>query len=113
MYKVCHMTSAHEAWDDRIFHQECVSLAREGSEVYLVQRGESGEKNGIHIIGVGEMPSSRLQRIRRGARRVYQAARALDADIYHFHDPELLPYGLKLKKAGKKVIFDSHEKYTE
>ena len=40
---------------------------------------------------------------------VYQKALALDADIYHFHDPELLPYGLKLKKRGKKVIFDSHE----
>ena len=113
MYKVCHMTSAHEAWDDRIFHKECVSLAREGYEVYLVQRGESGEKNGIHIIGVGEMPTSRRRRITEGTRKVYEAAKAVDADLYHFHDPELLPYGLKLKRAGKKVIFDSHEKYTE
>lgn len=33
----------------------------------------------------------------------------LDGDIYHLHDPELLPIGLKLKKQGKIVIFDSHE----
>ena len=33
----------------------------------------------------------------------------MDCDIYHFHDPELLGYGLKLKRKGKKVIFDSHE----
>ncbi len=29
--------------------------------------------------------------------------------IYHLHDPELIPIGLKLKKMGKKVIFDAHE----
>ena len=34
----------------------------------------------------------------------------VDADIYHFHDPELLPVGIKIKrKLSKKIIFDSHE----
>lgn len=113
MTKVCHMTSAHGAEDVRIFHKECVSLARAGYDVYLVQRGESYEKNGVHIVGVGEIPASRRKRMTRGARTVYEAALALDADIYHFHDPELLPYGLKLKKKGKKVIFDSHENTAE
>ena len=46
-----------------------------------------------------------------GAKAVYQKALEVDADIYEFHDPELLPYGLKLAKKGKKVIFDSHEDY--
>ena len=103
------MTSAHGVEDVRIFHKECVSLAQAGYEVYLVERGESYDKNGVHIVGVGEMPGGRLKRMTEGAKRVYEAALALDCDIYHFHDPELLPYGLKLKKKGKKVIFDSHE----
>ena len=107
--KVCHMTSVHPIEDVRIFHKECVSLAQAGFEVYLIERGESYDKNGVHIVGVGEMPGGRLRRMTEGARRVYEAALALDCDIYHFHDPELLPYGLKLKKKGKKVIFDSHE----
>lgn len=33
----------------------------------------------------------------------------VNAQIYQLHDPDLLGLGLKLKKAGKKVVFDSHE----
>ncbi len=113
MVKVCHMTSAHGVEDVRIFHKECVSLAKAGYDVYLVERGASYDKNGVHIVGVGEIPGNRFKRMTQGAKRVYQKALEIDADIYHFHDPELLPYGLKLKRKGKKVIFDSHERYTE
>ena len=97
MIKVCHMTSAHGPEDVRIFHKECVSLAKAGYDVYLVERGDSYEKNGVHIVGVGQPSGGRLSRMTSFAKKVYQAALALDADIYHFHDPELLPYGLKLK----------------
>ena len=113
MIKVCHMTSAHGCEDVRIFHKECVSLAKTGYDVSLVERGESYEKNGVHIVGVGEPAGGRLNRMTAFAKKVYKAALQIDADIYHFHDPELMPYGLKLKKKGKKVIFDSHERYTE
>ena len=77
MIKVCHMTSAHPAEDIRIFHKECVSLARAGYEVYLVERGASYEKNGVHIVGVGEIPKSRRKRMTEGAKKVYEAARAV------------------------------------
>lgn len=107
--KVCHMTSAHPPEDIRIFQKECISLANAGYEVFLVERGENYDKNGVHIIGVGDLPKARWKRMTEGTRRVYEKALALDCDIYHFHDPELLPYGLKLKKMGKKVIFDIHE----
>ena len=113
MIRVCHMTSVHPAEDVRIFHKECVSLAEAGYEVYLVEQGESSEKNGVHIVGVGQCSGGQLARMTSFAKKVYEAALAVDADVYHFHDPELLPYGLKLKRRGKKVIFDSHEKYTE
>ena len=109
--KVCHMTSNHSPEDIRIFHKECVSLAKAGYQVYLVERGETYDKDGVHIIGIGSTPANPIKRMLESAKKVYRAALSVDADIYHFHDPELLPYGLKLKKRGKKVIFDSHEDF--
>ena len=113
MIKVCHMTSAHRPEDVRIFHKECTSLAKAGYDVTLIERGESCEKNGVHIIGVGMPPSSRLRRMTTFAKKIYRVALDVDADIYHFHDPELIPYGVRLKRAGKKVIFDRHEHAAE
>lgn len=109
MVKVCHMTSAHGRYDVRIFQKECVSLARNGYEVFLIAPGSSGEEQGVHIAGFGEREEKRWKRLLFSANRVYQLAKKMDAEIYHFHDPELLPYGYLLKKSGKKVIFDSHE----
>jgi glycosyltransferase involved in cell wall biosynthesis len=40
---------------------------------------------------------------------VYRQAMELDADVYHVHDPELMPVALLLRMRGKKVIYDSHE----
>lgn len=107
--KICHMTSAHNQDDTRIFHKECVSLAKAGYDTYLVARGESCERDGVHIVGVGQPSGGRLSRMTKFAKKVYQKALELNADVYHLHDPELLPFGLKLKKQGGKVIFDSHE----
>lgn len=109
MVKVCHMTSVHETNDIRIFVKECSSLAEYGFEVYLAGQGKSREENGVHVIGFGLPATSRYKRMLSDAKKVYKLAVEIDADIYHFHDPELLPYGLKLKKQGKTVIFDSHE----
>ena len=42
---------------------------------------------------------------------VYREALKVNADVYHFHDPEFLFHGLKLFRKGKKVIYDAHEDY--
>lgn len=68
----------------------------------------SEEKAGVVVLDVGAS-RGRLDRIRNAPGRVLVKALELNADIYHLHDPELMPIGLKLKRAGKKVIFDAHE----
>jgi glycosyltransferase involved in cell wall biosynthesis len=104
------LTSAHPRHDTRIFWKQCRSLADHGHEVSLVVADDRGEEltDGVRIIDVGRLPG-RVNRWVRTTHRVLAAALRLGADIYQLHDPELIPVGLRLKRMGKKVIFDSHE----
>ena len=115
MKRICHITSAHGRYDTRIFQKECRSLAKEGYEVYLLvndkNKNEVIEK--VKIISTGYLPKSRLERFFVSHRKLLKKALRINADIYHFHDPDLLPLGLKLKKRQKAVIFDSHENVRE
>lgn len=110
MRRIVHLTSAHPRDDIRIFIKQCRTLAAHGYDVTLVVADGKGDEHidGVAIADVGRLPG-RLNRILRTTRRVYNKALALDADLYQFHDPELMPVGLRLKRRGKAVIFDSHE----
>jgi hypothetical protein len=51
--KVCHLTSAHSAFDGRIFHKEAKTLADEGYSVSLIaphDKAGSDEANGARPI---------------------------------------------------------------
>ena len=112
MVKIAHLTSAHPRYDVRIFVKECSSLAKneEYAVTLIVADGKGNEvKNGVEIVDVGAKEGGRIARMTKTVQKVYLRAKELDSDIYHLHDPELLPVGLKLKKLGKKVIFDAHE----
>lgn len=108
--KVCHITVAHQATDIRIFEKECKSLSRNGYDVSIVAPDiKDCVQDGVKIFGVDLLSRNPFYRLLFGARKVYKRALELDSDVYHFHDIELFKYGIKLKKQGKKVIFDSHE----
>ncbi|WP_415883478.1 glycosyltransferase family 4 protein [Neptuniibacter sp. QD34_54] len=109
-YKICHLTSVHTRFDTRIFSKECSSLVSFGYDVSLLVADGLGNEiaQGVSIYDVGKS-SSRLKRMLFATNRIYKKAIVQDADVYHIHDPELLPVATKLKKRGKKVLFDSHE----
>lgn len=114
MKKICHVTSAHPIEDGRIYRRACISTVRAGYDTYLVEQGNTYDKEGVHIVGIGKPEKTgRLYRMTTFARKAYDAAVKVDADLYQLHDPELLPYAMKLKKLGKAVVFDSHENYAE
>ncbi|MEM7304892.1 MAG: glycosyltransferase family 4 protein [Pseudomonadota bacterium] len=115
MIKVVHLSSLHSRYDTRIFVKMCVSLSRAGYQVtYIVADGKGVEEvEGVKIIDVGLRAPGRLTRMRQTSRQVMYGAVEQDADVYHVHDPELIPVGLRLKRLGKIVIFDAHEDLPE
>ncbi len=114
MTKICHVTTVHNVWDTRIFRRECVSLAKAGFQVMLVAVHDKEEiVDGVQIIPLARARSV-IERRLLLSRRAMEIARNLDADLYHFHDPELIPSMRRLaRKTGKPVIWDAHEVYIE
>ena len=106
---VCVMTSVHPADDSRIYEKQIKSLVNAGYRVSFVNPFKDGTDDfGVECIKVDVPRGTRTERIKKGPEMVFEAAIKTKADIYHFHDPELLRIGPKLMKYGK-VIFDSHE----
>ncbi len=110
MMRVVHLTSAHPRYDTRIFLKMCRSLAAAGYDTFLVVADGLGDerREEVQILDAGKS-RQRLSRMLAATRRVADRGLALDADLYHIHDPELLPVALRLKRQGKQVIFDAHE----
>ncbi len=109
---ITHLTSAHPRYDTRIFVKECCSLAKiMHYDVSLIVADGKGDENShnVTIIDVGLPTGGRISRMKTSTNKVFLKAKELDSALYHLHDPELIPIGLKLKKMGYKVIFDVHE----
>lgn len=104
---IIHFSNVH-AWNDvRVFHKQCQTLAAAGYRTTLIARGE-GEGGRVEIRPLPRR-SSRCSRMTLGIFDCLRLALAAKADLYHFHDSELIPVGLLLKLLGKRVVYDVHE----
>jgi glycosyltransferase involved in cell wall biosynthesis len=105
--RVAILTSVHPWNDPRIFLKEAASLAATGLDIALVAERESdGNANGIKLLAIPPA-RSRWERMTLSPLRILK--RAANAQIVHFHDPELIPAALVLKLLGKRVVYDVHE----
>jgi len=92
--RILHLTSVHRPRDVRILHKHANAAARAGAQA--------------EVLGLRE-PARRAARIGAGWRLV-RLARREQADLYHVHDPELLPAALWLRMRSRKpVVYDVHE----
>ncbi|WP_061321102.1 glycosyltransferase family 4 protein [Clostridium botulinum] len=107
--KICHISTAHPTFDTRIYHKECRTIAKNGDDIYLLIANDKDEiSDNVKIVHLPKQ-NGRFYRFFKKRKIAFKKAVEIDADIYHFHDPELIPVGIKLKKLGKKVIYDVHE----
>lgn len=108
MTKVCILSSVHQALDNRVFYREAQSLRRAGHEVTLIAVHDRDEvKDGVQIVAL-----PRVHRWRRPGLwlTLYRQALQTEADLFHFHDPELLLLTPWLRwRTGRPTIYDVHE----
>jgi glycosyltransferase involved in cell wall biosynthesis len=108
-YQIVQITSGHLANDIRVFYKECRSIADSNFEVILIVPHHS--KTTVDNVMILPIPISmgRFVKIFINPVKLFLKTLRLSGDIYHFHDPAFLPFGLILKFMGKRVIYDIHE----
>ncbi len=107
--RVVHLTTAHSPFDVRIFGKQGRSLAQAGYDVTVIAPYDHRDVVDQVRVRAVSRPATRVSRMLVTSLRVLAAAFSEHADVYHFHDPELIPAGLVLKACGKCVIYDVHE----
>ncbi len=111
-FRVCQLSSLHIATDTRIFHKYAKTLSFD-YEVSVVGHHPKAEcRDGIRIYPF-KTAKKRLLQLLLNWVLMSRKALMIKADIYHIHDPELLPCAILLHFLGKKVIIDVHENIAE
>ena len=111
--KAVHFSSIHPTFDNRVFEKELRTLADAGYEmVFVVPAERSAIVEGVRIHAL-PVPRGRLDRFVGGGYRALRSALAERGDLYHFHDPDLIPWAALLRLlTGKPVVYDVHESYA-
>lgn len=107
--KIVHLTCVHPPHDTRILYRECRTLSDAGFEVVLIAPGVVDSTECGVTIRVIQKHGRRLARMILSPVAILRRAGRERADVYHFHDPELIPAALLLKLRGYQVFYDVHE----
>jgi glycosyltransferase involved in cell wall biosynthesis len=107
------IVAAVHAWDDvRVYQKEACTLAAHGYNVTLIaQAPQTAVERGIRIQPAPKSKSRTIRFLKLPL--VFLMAMRLDADIYHVHNPDMIPVALLLKLSRKRVIYDTHEDFAQ
>ncbi|MBK9128563.1 MAG: glycosyltransferase [Phycisphaerales bacterium] len=103
----------HRLPDMRIFDRQVRALLRAGYRVTLIGRSDRRPYAGagVNDIMVPDRAGGVWRRIVT-LLRIARYALQTEADVYHFHDPDLLPVGVLVRALrGRPVVYDIHEIY--
>ena len=111
-YTICHLTTVHQADDVRIFYKECLSLAKiKNYKVIICAPGEIPVKSNVIHYKMANTLSFRPARVVMSQINAMRVVFKIRADVWHIHDPELLPIATLLILMNRRIIWDSHEDY--
>lgn len=107
--KICIITTVHDYFDNRIFYKQAKAFVNNGYDITLIAPGDIDQVvEGVKIAAM-KKATNRLTRILLLGIITYRKATAQDCSIFHFHDPEFIPFALLLKLKNKTVVYDVHE----
>lgn len=111
--KICIISTNHSTFDSRVFDRVAVGLANSGYNVdFFTPHEEETTVKGVHIIPMQE-PRNRIHRFLLSIFAFF-IVYGEDYDVYHAHDPELLPTCVALRYLEDgEVIFDAHEDFSK
>lgn len=114
--KICIIAPIH-IWDDvRVFKKQAVSLASQEYDVSLIARMPKAldgcKKDNVNLIRSKLSDKGKIGRMFFFYQVFIQALKC-KADIYHLHNPNTIPVVFLLRALSKKVIYDTHEDYSQ
>jgi len=113
VHTVVHISTVHRATDPRIRLKQLASLVGFGVRCHLVtpDPGATTIDDAVHIhpIGFGRFPRSRFIRFFFLGPWAMIRALLVPAQLYHFHDPELLVWAWILQLRRVPIVYDIHE----
>ena len=117
MAKICVVAPVHNNRDIRIYTKEILTFLNEGYEVVQISRSsEDCINDDLFFEKYTELVvpryKNRMQRLLLTPWLVKESLKT-KADIYHVHNPDTLLLGFILKVFRKKVIYDTHEDFSE
>ena len=111
--KYCFFSSLPRKQREVIMYRQGRSLIADGFDVFNVVSDDQQEEvvQGIHVVPSEYQARGLFQRIFVSPRKMYKKLLEVDADVYHTVNVDQLLICLKLKRKGKKVLFELQENH--